>query len=109
MPRLTPNEVALDEIPSSPKRVLPALTGPIRIKPGEAGRLIVVVPYDSNRVAKIKTVGGRRWHPEEQYWTVPNTEGGLARLLALFAGEPVEVNPALRPVNASSHRNPSHE
>jgi len=106
MPRLTVNEVALDEIPSSPKKVLPALTGPIRIKPGDEGRLVVVVPFDPERVAKIKTVGGRRWHPKEQYWTVPNTEGGLAQLPALFAGEPVAVDASLCPVNAQDDREP---
>ncbi len=37
-------------------------TGPIRMKPGEEGRLIVHVPYSPDHVAKIKTVVGRRWH-----------------------------------------------
>lgn len=42
-------------------------TDPIQIKPGEAGRLIVLVPYSPERVAKIKTVTGRRWHPDGKY------------------------------------------
>lgn len=104
MPRLTPNEVVLDEIPSSPKSVLPALTGPIRIKPGEEGRLVVVLPYDAKRVAKIQTVAGRRWYPKEKYWTVPHTDETLRHLLALFAGEPVAVDPSLRPVMTPDHR-----
>lgn len=103
---LTMSDVVLDEIPSSPEKVLPALTGPIHIKPGGEGRLIVVVPYDAKRVAKIKTVVGRRWHPTEQYWTVPHTEGLLAHLLALFAGEHVDVEPSLRPVSVTDHREP---
>lgn len=45
MSRLRPNEAVLDEIPSSPEKALPALAGPIRIEPGDAGRLIVRVPY----------------------------------------------------------------
>ena len=93
MPR--PNEVVLDEIPSSPKRVLTALTDPIRIKPGGEGRLIVVVPYDPKRVAKIKTFAGRRWHPKEKCWTVPDGEGVLSHLLTLFAGDPLQVHPIL--------------
>ena len=60
--------------------------GPIQIKPGEAGRLIVVLPYTPARVAKIKTVAGRRWHPKEQYWTVPHTDGMLASLPGPYAG-----------------------
>lgn len=31
---------------------------PIQIKSGAAGRLIVLLPYSSERVAKIKTVVG---------------------------------------------------
>jgi len=35
---------------------------PIQVKPGSAGRLIVLLPYSSERMAKIKTIAGRRWH-----------------------------------------------
>jgi hypothetical protein len=76
--------------------------GPIQIRPGDAGRLIVLVPYDPDRVAKIKTclppraagrgrqaVVGRRWHHTEKDWTVPpacrqarHTEGVLAPMPA---------------------------
>ena len=84
-------------------------SGPIEIKPGEAGRLIVLVPYSPERVGKIKTVIGRRWHPKEKHWTVPQAKGTLAHLLALFAGEPVEVEPSLRPANTLADRQPSHE
>jgi hypothetical protein len=40
--------------------------GSIQIKPGEAGRLIVLLPYTPERVAKIKTVAGRRWDSKER-------------------------------------------
>ncbi len=76
--------------------------GSIQIKPGEAGRLVVRFPYTPKRVAKIKTVIGRRWHHEERYWTVPHTDGTLVHLLALFAGERVAVEPSLRPVKLNS-------
>ncbi len=57
---------------------------PIQIKPGGAGRLIVLLPYSSERVAKIKTVIGRRWHQGEKCWTIPRTDETLTRLLALM-------------------------
>jgi integron integrase len=66
---------------------------PIVIRPGTQGRLIVVVPYSPERVAKIKSVAGRRWHQAEKYWTVPHTEGTLRHLLALFAREQIELDP----------------
>jgi hypothetical protein len=33
---------------------------PNRVEPGEGGRLIVRLPYTPERVAKIKTMDGRR-------------------------------------------------
>lgn len=53
------------------------------------------VPYSEERVAKIRTVPGRRWHAELGFWTVPNTPGMVGELLALFAGDEVEVEPGL--------------
>jgi integron integrase len=76
-----------------------ATASAIRIGPGEAGWLVVRLPYSPEGVAKIKAIPGRRWHPEGKYWTVPHTDGVLPRLLALFAGRPVEVDPALRPAD----------
>jgi len=67
----------------------------VHIRPGEPGRLIVQFPYSPERVAKIKSVPGRWWHLGEKYRTVSHSEGMVERLLALFAGEEVEVDPAL--------------
>jgi len=67
----------------------------VRIRHGEAGRLIVLFPYSRDRVEKIRMVAGRRWHHKEKYWTVSHTDGVLVHLLTLFAGETVEVDPSL--------------
>lgn len=67
----------------------------------------MLLPYSQERVAKIKTVAGRRWHHNENYWTVPRTDGVLASLLALFAGEPVEVEPSLGVVSILNNGKPS--
>lgn len=93
--------------PAGSDRSVPPSPGPLQIEPGEPGRLIVRVPWTPGRVAKIKSVGGRRWHPQEQYWTVPHTDGALDHLLALFAKEPVAVEPSLGPAGASANREPS--
>jgi len=71
--------------------------GVIQIRSGDGGEIIVVLPYAPERVKKIKTIPGRRWHPEEKVWTVPHIEGMVERLLDLFAGDEVMVDPALRP------------
>jgi len=36
------------------------------------GCITVAFPYDPGLVQKIKTVKGRRWHPEGRHWTVPH-------------------------------------
>lgn len=53
---------------------------PIVLRPGTQGRLIVLLPYSPERVAKIKAVPGRRWDPKERYWTVPHTDTAIADL-----------------------------
>lgn len=69
---------------------------PITVRPGEPGRLIVVLPYSPERVAKIKTVPGRLWHGPEKYWSVPDGEAATARLQALFAGDLLEWDASLK-------------
>ncbi|MEK9144037.1 MAG: phage integrase N-terminal SAM-like domain-containing protein, partial [Elusimicrobiota bacterium] len=71
----------------------------IHIEPGEPGRLIVRFPYSREGVDRIKTVPGRRWHPVEKYWSIPDTETARAELESLFAGEPMifPPEPAPRP------------
>lgn len=73
-------------------------SAPIRIRPGEDGRLIVQLPYSPDHVAKIKTVAGRRWYDRERHWTVPQDRETLGTLLSLFPGKPVDVDPALEAV-----------
>jgi integron integrase len=58
---------------------------PLRIEPGEPGRLIVRFRFSPECLAKIKTVPGRRWHPIERFWTVPAEDGMEGRLRALLA------------------------
>jgi len=73
------------------------VTAAIRIRPGEDGRLAVVLPYSPERVEKIKTVPGRQWNSQDKCWTVPASAGMIHRLVSLFAGDRVEVDPALQP------------
>lgn len=69
----------------------------------------MLLPHTPERVAKIKTVTGRRWHSTEKYWTVPHTDEALAHLLALFTDESVEVEPSLHAVGIPGHRELSNE
>lgn len=57
------------------------------VRPGDDGRLIVIFAYSAERVAKIKTISGRRWHAAEKYWTVPSADEARQGLRRLFPGE----------------------
>ncbi len=67
---------------------------PVVVRPGEAGRLTVLLPYTPARVAKIKTVPGRVWHGEQKRWSVPGGAGPLAALKALFASDELRLESA---------------
>src|SRR3972149_4405809 len=70
-----------------------------RIEPGETDSIIFRSPYSPEYVAKIRTVPGRRWHPDQKHWTVPHNDAALAHLLALFSDNPIDLDPALRPAH----------
>lgn len=63
----------------------------IYIQPGKAGQLIVDLPYSPQRIEKIRSIPGRRWHHKEKFWSVPDTPDMRDRLSALFAGDEVRI------------------
>ncbi len=65
----------------------------VKIEKGETGRLKVIFQYNPDHIAKIKTIRGYRWHPEEKYWSIPYSE--LERLLSVFNGEKLDVDPSV--------------
>jgi len=68
----------------------------IRLSPKTDGRIVVFFPYTPDRVARIKTVSGRRWDSQKKHWTVPHTDAVIAQLQRAFEGESICVDPALR-------------
>jgi len=65
---------------------------------------VVLLPCSPERVEKIKTVAGRRWHIQEKHWTVPHDDKAVDCLLQLFAGEQVLLAPGLGPAGPTSLR-----
>ncbi|MEW6410374.1 MAG: site-specific integrase [Nitrospirota bacterium] len=70
----------------------------ITINKGISGKLIVSFPYSPLFVQKIKTIKGHRWHPDEKYWSFPNTDGTLEKILKVFEGEKIHIDPSLQNV-----------
>jgi uncharacterized protein (TIGR02391 family) len=67
----------------------------IKVQSEPNGKLAVSVPYDSDALAKIKTVEGRRWDPSRQVWIVPATDNMVPRLQHLFGQDHVDVDSSL--------------
>lgn len=61
-----------------------------------SGRITVAFPYDPSRVAKVKTIEGHQWHPERRHWSFPDSDGTLGKILKVFDGEEIRLDPALQ-------------
>jgi hypothetical protein len=48
---------------------------PILLQGGSNGRLTVALPYSVEQVARMKTIPGHRWHPEENVRVCPTPKG----------------------------------
>lgn len=58
--------------------------------------ITVSFPYDPLLVATTKTVPGHRWRPAERYWSFPNSNGTLQKILEAFQGVEIHMDPALQ-------------
>ena len=68
----------------------------VKLRPGEQSRLLIELPYNPIRVAKIKTIIGRQWHPELKCWSIPDSEGAVEQIPLLFSDCVVEIDPVLQ-------------
>jgi len=64
----------------------------IRIRE-EDERIAVAFPYNIDYIAKVKSIEGYRWHPEEKYWSIPYCE--FEKLLSVFDGENLVIDPSI--------------
>lgn len=68
----------------------------IQIELNGAGRIRVQFLYDPTHIQKIRSIHRWRWHPEAKVWSMPHKPGTVERLLALFAGEELAIDPSPR-------------
>lgn len=68
------------------------------IKISDLGQDRIAVSFSYNRdfVQKIKTVKGHKWHPAGKYWSFPDTNGTLVKILNVFKGEKIYIDPDLQ-------------
>jgi hypothetical protein len=68
----------------------------IKILKDKLGNITVSFPYNPQFVQKIKTIKRHRWHLNGKYWSFPNTNGILERILKVFEGEKIYIDPVLQ-------------
>jgi len=70
--------------------------GTIHITNGENERLVVQFRYSPERVAAVKKIPGRKWHPLKKVWTVPYSPKAIEHIQKLFLGDRVVVAETVR-------------
>ena len=52
--------------------------------------------YNAEFVEKMKTIPGHRWNPKEKHWSFLDSDGTLQKILEIFKGEEIQIDPALQ-------------
>ena len=68
----------------------------IIIREAQDNRIAVILPYNLPYISKIKTIKGYLWHPKEKYWSFPNNEKNLKKLITIFSEEKIEIEQSLK-------------
>jgi site-specific recombinase XerD len=68
----------------------------IRISKNVDDRITLTFPYNQTYIAKIKTISGHKWHPEDKCWSFPYSEDVLEKIISVFDSEMIEVDPILQ-------------
>ncbi len=68
----------------------------VKVGKDVSGRIKASFFYDSQLVARVKTIEGRKWHKDEKYRSFPNTDGSIEKILKAFEGEEIYINPMLK-------------
>ena len=68
----------------------------VMISRDSSGALKVTFPYDPVYVARIKTIPGRKWHPDGKYWTFPYSKTVFNQIRSAFAGEDLDIDESLK-------------
>jgi integron integrase len=78
----------------------------VMISTDSSGSIKVTFEYNPAHVEHVRTIPGRKWHPEEKCWTFPFSKQSLNRLRSAFAGEEINIDPSLAELTAKTPQNP---
>ncbi|MBM4137401.1 MAG: integrase [Nitrospira sp.] len=70
--------------------------GVVKVCKDVSGRITVSFLYDPQLVEKVKTIEGRKWHKDEKYWSFPDNDETLEKIIKAFEGEEIHIDPILQ-------------
>ncbi|MBI5198876.1 MAG: hypothetical protein HZA09_02540 [Nitrospirae bacterium] len=59
-------------------------------------RITVAFHYNPSFVEKVKSIPDHRWYPDKKHWSFPDSDGTLEKILKVFKGEEIHLDPALQ-------------
>ncbi|MEK6589757.1 MAG: hypothetical protein AABZ11_03685 [Nitrospinota bacterium] len=68
----------------------------VTVNKDETDRILVSFQYNPFFVQKVKSIKGYRRHPAGKYWSFPNTDGILEKILKSFEGEETHLDHSLQ-------------
>ena len=68
----------------------------IKISKDPSGRITVAFSYKPVYIEKVKAIKGYKWHLKEKHWSFPCSDGVIDRILSIFKGEKIELDPTLQ-------------
>ena len=68
----------------------------IKISKDPSGRITVAFSYKPVYIEKVKAIKGYKWHLKEKHWSFPCSDGVINRILSIFKGEKIELDPTLQ-------------
>jgi hypothetical protein len=80
--------------------------GVVNVSKDDSGRITVSFQYDPQLVATVKTIEGRKWHKDKRYWSFPDTDGTLEKILEIFKDEEIHIDPTLQAKPSISFKAP---
>jgi site-specific recombinase XerD len=68
--------------------------GLITISKDVSGKIIVSFPYVPHLIEKVRIIEGRKWHKDKKYWSFPDSDDTLEKILEVFKGEDIYLDHA---------------
>jgi len=68
----------------------------VKISKYPSGRITVDFSYNPVYIEKVKAIKGYKWHLKEKHWSFSYSEDILEKILSVFDGEDICIDPALQ-------------